>query len=58
MAAESDTTPPLVSAAEFRDYYALLKPRVMTLVVFTGAVGYLVAPMTLHPLLGIIAIFA
>ncbi|NQY82110.1 MAG: protoheme IX farnesyltransferase, partial [Alphaproteobacteria bacterium] len=48
----------LVSEAEFRDYFFLLKPRVMTLVVFTGAVGYLVAPTMLHPLLGIIAIFA
>ncbi len=49
---------PVVSTAEFRDYYALLKPRVMSLVVFTGAVGYLVAPMTNHPILGIIALFA
>ena len=46
------------SQAEFRDYYVLLKPRVMTLVVFTGAVGYLVAPMTTHPVLGMIALFA
>ncbi len=31
--------------AEFGDYYALLKPRVMTLVVFTAAVGLIVAPV-------------
>ena len=52
------STNTIISTAEFRDYYALLKPRVMSLVVFTGAVGYLVAPMTLHPVLGVIALFA
>ena len=31
--------------AEFDDYFALLKPRVMSLVVFTAAVGLLVAPV-------------
>ncbi|MEA2771916.1 MAG: heme o synthase, partial [Acetobacteraceae bacterium] len=35
---------------------ALLKPRVMTLVVFTGAVGLLVAPGHLNPVLGFTAI--
>ena len=38
------------------DYVALLKPRVMSLVVFTGLVGMLLAPGTLHPVLGLIAI--
>ncbi len=33
----------------FGDYFALLKPRVMSLVVFTALVGLLVAPGTLHP---------
>ena len=32
----------------FGDYVALLKPRVMSLVVFTALVGLLVAPATLH----------
>ncbi|MEO0916409.1 MAG: protoheme IX farnesyltransferase, partial [Pseudomonadota bacterium] len=32
----------------FGDYVALLKPRVMSLVVFTALVGLLVAPGTLH----------
>lgn len=36
--------------AEFRDYVALLKPRVMSLVVFTAFVGLIVAPNGLHPL--------
>ena len=30
--------------AQFGDYFALLKPRVMTLVVFTAFVGLLAAP--------------
>ncbi|MEM8802255.1 MAG: heme o synthase [Pseudomonadota bacterium] len=33
----------------FGDYVALLKPRVMSLVVFTALVGMLVAPASLHP---------
>jgi heme o synthase len=39
-----------------RDYAALLKPRVMSLVVFTGFAGLLVAPGTLHPLLAAVAV--
>ncbi|MFN4100767.1 MAG: protoheme IX farnesyltransferase, partial [Pararhodobacter sp.] len=35
--------------AGFGDYVQLLKPRVMSLVVFTALVGLLVAPVTLHP---------
>ena len=35
--------------AQFGDYIALLKPRVMSLVVFTAAVGLLVAPVHVHP---------
>jgi protoheme IX farnesyltransferase len=35
--------------AAFGDYVALLKPRVMSLVVFTALVGLLVAPVSLHP---------
>jgi protoheme IX farnesyltransferase len=32
------------------DFFALLKPRVMSLVVFTGLAGIIAAPGTLHPL--------
>jgi len=39
------------------DYVALLKPRVMSLVVFTGFVGMFLAPGHLHPLLAGIAVF-
>ena len=35
--------------AEFGDYVALMKPRVMSLVVFTALVGLVVAPAALHP---------
>jgi protoheme IX farnesyltransferase len=35
--------------AGFGDYVQLLKPRVMSLVVFTALVGLLVAPVALHP---------
>ncbi|WP_237214775.1 heme o synthase [Falsiroseomonas oryziterrae] len=42
--------------SEVRDWITLLKPRVMTLVVFTGIVGLLVAPAPIHPVLGVAAI--
>lgn len=42
--------------AEFGDYFALLKPRVMTLVVFTAFVGLLAAPVGVHPLVGFAAV--
>jgi protoheme IX farnesyltransferase len=38
------------------DYFALLKPRVMSLVVFTGAVGLFLAPGELHPVLAVVAV--
>lgn len=44
--------------ASFGDYFALLKPRVMSLVVFTAFVGYFVAPTNLHPFEGFVAILA
>ncbi|WP_144186739.1 heme o synthase [Elioraea rosea] len=40
------------------DWIALLKPRVMTLVVFTALVGLIVAPAPIHPVLGFAAILA
>ena len=46
----------LSSGAEVADYVALLKPRVMSLVVFTGFAGLFVAPGTLHPLLAAVAV--
>ena len=42
--------------AEWRDFFALTKPRVMSLVVFTGACGLLAAPGTIHPVIGFTAV--
>jgi len=42
--------------AEWRDFLALTKPRVMTLVVFTGLCGLLAAPIHIHPILGFTSI--
>ncbi len=42
--------------ASFGDYFALLKPRVMSLVVFTALVGLLAAPVSVHPMVGFSAI--
>ena len=42
--------------AEMGDLFALLKPRVMSLVVFTAAVGLAVAPGQVHPLIAIASI--
>jgi len=42
--------------AGFGDFFALLKPRVMSLVVFTALVGLLVAPIGVHPFVGFCAI--
>ena len=42
--------------ADWRDFVALTKPRVMTLVVFTGLCGMLAAPTSLHPVLAFTAI--
>ena len=42
--------------SEWRDYYALTKPRVMSLVVFTGLCGLLAAPGHINPVLGFTAV--
>jgi protoheme IX farnesyltransferase len=47
-----------ISESELGDWIALLKPRVMTLVVFTGLIGLLVAPGHLHPVLAFTAVLA
>src|SRR6202521_2155294 len=48
--------PPQPSLAEVSDYIALLKPRVMSLVVFTALVGLVVAPAPVHPVIGATAL--
>src|SRR5918994_2016049 len=47
-----------ISDATAADFVELLKPRVMSLVVFTAFVGLVAAPATLNPLLAVIAILA
>lgn len=46
-----DLTMPRISEAGVADYIALLKPRVMSLVVFTALVGYALAPGHIHPVM-------
>lgn len=45
-----------LSEAGARDFFALLKPRVMSLVVFTAFAGLVLAPGHINPVLGAIAI--
>ena len=45
-----------ISEATFRDYFELLKPRVMSLVIFTAFAGMVVAPGHINPVIGFIAI--
>ncbi|RWL82676.1 MAG: protoheme IX farnesyltransferase [Mesorhizobium sp.] len=47
-----------ISEATAGDFFALLKPRVMSLVVFTAFVGLVAAPVAINPLLAMIAILA
>jgi protoheme IX farnesyltransferase len=44
------------SIASVSDYVALLKPRVMSLVVFTAFVGLVIAPGHVHPVIGFTAL--
>lgn len=49
-------TPAIDHEAQLGDYFALLKPRVMQLVVFTAVVGMLAAPTSVHPVIGFASI--
>src|SRR6476469_9998801 len=51
-----ELTNPAALPADWRDFLALTKPRVMYLVVFTGLCGLLVAPVQLPPVLSFTAI--
>ncbi|NMM43724.1 protoheme IX farnesyltransferase [Rhodospirillaceae bacterium KN72] len=42
--------------AEVRDFISLLKPRVMSLVVFSGFAGMIMAPGSIHPVLAAVAV--
>jgi protoheme IX farnesyltransferase len=55
----SDTsTSPIISVAGPGDYLALLKPRVMSLVVYTAIAGVLIAPAGVNPILAFAALLA
>ena len=59
--AENDAGLPaaaMLSVAEPKDYVALLKPRVMSLVVFTALAGLLIAPGHMHPVLAFAALLS
>ena len=63
MAHASDALLPSVqiagpSSASAGDYFALLKPRVMSLVVFTALVGMMLAPGHINPVVGFAALLA
>jgi protoheme IX farnesyltransferase len=47
---------PRISEADVADYVALLKPRVMSLVIFTAMVGLMIAPGHVHPVLAFTSI--
>jgi protoheme IX farnesyltransferase len=52
----TDTTPQITGTArdaEFADYVALMKPRVMRLVVFTALAAMAAAPAAMHPVLAL-----
>ena len=46
----------VAAGARVGDFWALLKPRVMSLVVFSGFAGLYVAPGHIHPLIGAVAV--
>ena len=54
MTAASQPVPALPT--DWRDFFALTKPRVMSLVIFTGLCGLLAAPVPVNPVLGFTAI--
>ncbi len=54
----SSLTTTATMPADWRDLFALTKPRVMSLVVFTALCGMLAAPVPVHPVLGFASILA
>ena len=47
---------PIPLPADWRDFWSLTKPRVMSLVIFTGLCGLLAAPGSVNPVIGFTAI--
>ncbi len=63
---ESSAPPPMSQPAPTRlsqlagpaDYYDLLKPRVMSLVIFTALIGMIMAPASINPFIGVVALLS
>jgi protoheme IX farnesyltransferase len=56
-ASKTDTlSAPELRISTVKDYFALLKPRVMSLVLFTGVAGLVIAPGEIHPLIAVVAL--
>ncbi len=58
MKGEADDAVAMISVASVDDFLALLKPRVMSLVVFTALTGMVLAPVHIHPVVGLAALIA
>jgi protoheme IX farnesyltransferase len=56
MAAQAAIADSIAPATDWRDWFLLLKPRVVSLVVFTGVIGLYVAPGHIHPVIAFTAI--
>ncbi|HKT85121.1 MAG TPA: heme o synthase [Novosphingobium sp.] len=53
---QAPSGPAVSTPADWRDLFALTKPRVMSLVIFTGLCGLIAAPERIHPVLAFTAI--
>jgi heme o synthase len=58
LAPTTSETAPAISSGEVRDFFALLKPRVMFLVVLTALVGLLAAPGAVNPVIAAASVLA
>ena len=56
MASAAPQLAPVASSADWRDFFALMKPGVVRLVVYTGLCGLIAAPGHIHPVLGFTAV--
>lgn len=47
---------PVIDTGSASDFFSLMKPRVMSLVIFTAGIGLFMAPNTVHPMIAIAAL--
>ncbi|MGL4441467.1 MAG: UbiA family prenyltransferase, partial [Bosea sp. (in: a-proteobacteria)] len=55
---KAQDTAHVTTGGDVADYFELLKPRVMSLVIFTALVGIVVAPGTIHPVIAAASLLA